>query len=55
MKQPSTIEIAIYTICYYTIHIYIYIYKYDSQTVHHTPCFNLFVLHNNSFDNQGSV
>ena len=57
MKQPSTIEIAIYTICCYTIHtyIYIYIYKYDSQTVHHNPCFNLFVLHNNSFDNQGSV
>ena len=26
----------------------------DSQIVHHNPCFNLFILHNNSFDNQGS-
>ena len=24
------------------------------QIVHHTLCFNLFILHNNSFDNQGS-
>ena len=31
--------------------IYIYIY---TQIVHHNPCFNLFILHNNSFDNQGS-
>ena len=30
-------------------HIYII-----SQIVHHNPCFNLFVLYNNSFDNQGS-
>ena len=22
--------------------------------VHHKPCFNLFILHNNLFDNQGS-
>ena len=22
--------------------------------VHHNPCFNLFILHNNPFDNQGS-
>ena len=36
------------------IYIYIYIYKYDSQIVHHNPCFNLFIFHNNSFDNQGS-
>ena len=39
------------------IYIYIYIYIYDSQIVivHHNlcPCFNLFVLHNNPFDNQG--
>ena len=28
------------------------IYIYDSQIVHHNPCFNLFILHNNSFDNQ---
>ena len=27
---------------------------YDSQIVHHNPCFNLFLLHNNSFDNQRS-
>ena len=33
---------------------YIYIYIYDSQIVHHNPCFNLFILHSNSFDNQGS-
>ena len=25
-----------------------------SSTVHHNPCFNLFMLYNNSFDNQGS-
>ena len=31
--------------------IYIYI---CSQIVHHNPCFNLFLLHNNSFDNQGN-
>ena len=24
-------------------------YIYDSQIVHHNPCFNLFILHNNSF------
>ena len=22
--------------------------------MHHNPCFNLFIIHNNSFDNQGS-
>ena len=37
----------------YICNIYIYIYVYDSQIVHHNPCFNLFLLHNNSFDNQG--
>ena len=31
-----------------------YIYIYYSQLVHPNPCFNLFMLHNNSFDNQGS-
>ena len=36
------------------IYIYIYIYVYDSQIVHHNTCFNLFILHNNSFDNEGS-
>ena len=25
-----------------------------SKSAVHNPCFNLFVLHNNSFDNQGS-
>ena len=35
--------------------MYIYIHIYiDSQIVHHNnPCFNLFILHNNSIDNQG--
>ena len=27
---------------------------YYDQTVHHKPCFNLFILHNNLFANQGS-
>ena len=27
---------------------------YDNQIVHHNPCFNLFILRNNLFDNQGS-
>ena len=31
-----------------------YIYIYDSQIVHHNTCFDLFILRNNSFDNQGS-
>ena len=35
-------------------YIYIHIYIYDSQIVHHNPCFNLFILHSNPFDNQGS-
>ena len=26
----------------------------NSQIVHHYPCFNLFILHNNLFNNQGS-
>ena len=29
-------------------------YICDSQIVHHIPCFNLFILHSNQFDNQGS-
>ena len=46
------IHIHIYTfLCMY---IYIYIYIYDSQIVLHNPCFIIFILHNNSFDNQGS-
>ena len=36
------------------IYIYIYIYIYDNQIVHHNPCFNLFILHSNPFDNQES-
>ena len=39
---------------YISAYIYIYIYICDSQTVHHNPCFNLFILHSNPFDNQGS-
>ena len=27
---------------------------YDCQIVHHNPCFNLFIPHNNSLDNEGS-
>ena len=27
---------------------------YYNQIVHHKPCFNLSILHNNLFDNQGS-
>ena len=34
------------------IYIYIYIYIY-SHRVHHNPWFDLFIRHNNSFDNQG--
>ena len=26
---------------------------HDSEIVHHNPCLNLFILHNNSFHNQG--
>ena len=36
------------------MYIYIYIYIYDSQIVHHNHCFNLFILHSNPFDNEGS-
>ena len=38
----------------YIYNIYIYTYMYDSQIMHHDSCFNLFLLHNNSFDNPGS-
>ena len=40
------------SIHYTFIYIYIYIYIYDSQIVYDKPCFNLFILHINSFDNQ---
>ena len=37
------------------LYIYVYKYIYDSQIVHHNhSCFNLFILHNNTFGNQGS-
>ena len=39
---------------YICIYIFIYIYIYSQISVHHNLCFNLFILHNNSFDNQGS-
>ena len=26
-----------------------------NQVMHHKPCFNLFILHNNLFNNQGSM
>ena len=39
----------------YTYHIYqIYIYVFDSKIMHNDSWFNLFILHNNSFDNQRS-
>ena len=45
----------VYIYIYIYIHIYIYIlYTYESQIVRHNPCFNLFILRNNSFDNQKS-
>ena len=56
------ILIYIYTYIYiyfiyiymYIMYIYIYIYIYHSQIVHHNTRFNLFILHNSSFDNKGS-
>ena len=39
---------------YIYIYIYVYIYIYDSEILHHNPCFNLLMLQNSSFDNQGS-
>ena len=45
----------IYICIYAYIHIfYRYRFIYDSQIVHHNPCFDLFILHDNSFDKQGS-
>ena len=43
MSEVAKFVISLYWICIY-----------DSQIVHHNPCFNLFILHNNSLDNQGS-
>ena len=43
------IYIHIYVYIYIIYIIYIYIWKSNSDL-----CFNLFILHNNSFDNQGS-
>ena len=34
--------------------IYIIVYVLDNQIVHHNLCFNLFILHYNSFGDQGS-
>ena len=41
-------------VCIYISYHNIILYIYDGQIVHHNPCFNLFILHNNPFDNQGS-
>ena len=38
----------------YIVYIYIYISIYDSNILHHHPCFNLLILYNNPFENQGS-
>ena len=48
------VESGVFIVPLIVMVIYIYIYIYDSQIVHHNPRFNLFILHNNSFDNQGS-
>ena len=56
-KCICDIYIYMYIYIYYIyiyIYTYIYIYIYDSQREHHNPCFNLFMLHSNPFDNQGS-
>ena len=62
-KYIIHVHICIYAHIYYIyIHIYIYIYMYismyiyiyDSKIVHHNTCFDLFILRNNSFDNQRS-
>ena len=54
----GSVHLVIFYYCfivvYIYIHTYVYIYIYYSQLVHPNPCFNLFMLHNNSFDNQGS-
>ena len=47
-------SVDIYVYIYIYIYIYICVCVYDSETVHHNPCFNLLVLHNVPFDNQGS-
>ena len=51
--QNLSASSRIYLVSRNYIYIYIYIYIYDSQIVYHNPCFNLFILHNNLFDNQG--
>ena len=43
--------ICIYIYIYVYVYIYIYVY---SQIVHHNPSFNLFILDNIPFHNQGS-
>ena len=43
MSEAAKFVISLYWLCIY-----------DSQIVHHNPCFNLFILHNNSNDSQGS-
>ena len=43
-------SIYIYLSIYLSVYLYTYIY--DSQVVHHNPCFNVFILHNNSSDNR---
>ena len=48
-KKIKCKKIPFIYIIYTYIYIYIYIYIYHNQIVHH-----LFILHNNSFDNQGS-
>ena len=53
MNMPNFTYLCVYIYIYIHIHIYIHIYINESQIVYHNPCFNLFILHNNSFHNQG--
>ena len=44
----------LYHIILYNLFIYIILHVLDNQIVHHNPCFNLFILHYNSFRGQES-
>ena len=40
--------------CLYFLYQYMKNFMYHNQIVYHKPCFNLFIIHNNLFNNQGS-
>ena len=48
LSNPPLSPLLPSSCAYVCIYMCIYIYIYDSQIVHHNPCFNLFILHNNS-------